>query len=250
MAGIDLILSAGDLSPHYLEFLVTMTNVPLLYVRGNHDSYYDERPPEGCVCVEDSVVVLERTPAGYLEIRRDGLMSGIIGAFRRRSAAGADGRTSPDSTQDAGNDQEYEVPEKDRSDTSGAASVRIAGLGGSMRYREGSDMYTEDEMAQRVRKLSRSIRRSQRFQGDGSGRSGMRETADILLTHAPCRGFGDMDDRPHMGFECFNSLLEDWKPLYHCYGHVHEEYGPFRRKIQHPSGATLINCSGSCIIEI
>jgi len=33
----DLILSAGDLSPEYLEFLVTMARCPVLYVHGNHD---------------------------------------------------------------------------------------------------------------------------------------------------------------------------------------------------------------------
>ena len=32
LAGIDLILSAGDLKPEYLSFLVTMANRPLLYV--------------------------------------------------------------------------------------------------------------------------------------------------------------------------------------------------------------------------
>ena len=37
----DLILSCGDLAPEYLEFLVTMTGVPLLYVRGNHDGKSD-----------------------------------------------------------------------------------------------------------------------------------------------------------------------------------------------------------------
>ena len=31
---------------------------------------------------------------------------------------------------------------------------------------------------------------------------------DILLTHAPCRGYGDMEDLPHRGFECFNDLLK------------------------------------------
>ena len=31
---IDLILSCGDLNPHYLSFLVTMGRMPLLYVHG------------------------------------------------------------------------------------------------------------------------------------------------------------------------------------------------------------------------
>ena len=54
--GYDLILSAGDLSAEYLSFLVTMANVPVLYVYGNHDKSYDVRPPEGCDCVEDKLV--------------------------------------------------------------------------------------------------------------------------------------------------------------------------------------------------
>ena len=52
----DLILSAGDLKSAYLSFIVTMANRPLLYVHGNHDGYYAQRPPEGCDCIEDSLV--------------------------------------------------------------------------------------------------------------------------------------------------------------------------------------------------
>ncbi|UCF10575.1 MAG: metallophosphoesterase family protein [Candidatus Bipolaricaulota bacterium] len=35
--GVELILSCGDLPADYLEYLVTLLNVPLLYVHGNHD---------------------------------------------------------------------------------------------------------------------------------------------------------------------------------------------------------------------
>ena len=52
---IDLILSAGDLPATYLSFLVTFAHCPVLYVRGNHDDRYAVNPPEGCVCVEDTV---------------------------------------------------------------------------------------------------------------------------------------------------------------------------------------------------
>lgn len=55
--GYDLILSAGDLEAEYLSFLVTMANVPVLYVHGNHNTSYDRRPPEGCECIEDRLVV-------------------------------------------------------------------------------------------------------------------------------------------------------------------------------------------------
>ena len=43
LKGFDLILSAGDLPPEYLSFLVTFANCPLLYVHGNHDAKYQEK---------------------------------------------------------------------------------------------------------------------------------------------------------------------------------------------------------------
>ena len=55
LEGIDLILSSGDLNPRYLSFLATFTSAPVLYVHGNHDDKYDSNPPEGCICIEDSV---------------------------------------------------------------------------------------------------------------------------------------------------------------------------------------------------
>ena len=53
----DLILSSGDLKSDYLSFLVTMAKCPVLYVHGNHDGHYATRPPEGCDCIEDKLVV-------------------------------------------------------------------------------------------------------------------------------------------------------------------------------------------------
>lgn len=50
--GIDLILSAGDLKPEYLEFLVTMSRADILYIHGNHDSCYENKPPQGCICID------------------------------------------------------------------------------------------------------------------------------------------------------------------------------------------------------
>ena len=49
---IDLILSAGDLKQSYLEFLVTMTSCPVLYIHGNHDSRDQTNPPGGCTCID------------------------------------------------------------------------------------------------------------------------------------------------------------------------------------------------------
>ena len=55
---IDLVISCGDLDHEYLEFLVTVLNVPLLYVAGNHDAAYRTRPPEGCEDIDGRVVQL------------------------------------------------------------------------------------------------------------------------------------------------------------------------------------------------
>lgn len=57
--GIDLILSCGDLDAEYLSFLVTMGRAPVLYVHGNHDGRYNVKPPEGCDCIEDELVVVK-----------------------------------------------------------------------------------------------------------------------------------------------------------------------------------------------
>ena len=55
--GFDLILACGDLSPGYLDFLVSMARCPLVYVRGNHDDRMMDAPPDGCICAEDKIVV-------------------------------------------------------------------------------------------------------------------------------------------------------------------------------------------------
>ena len=52
----DLILSCGDLSKEYLEFLVTMARCPLYYVPGNHDETFDLHPPEGCESIDGRLV--------------------------------------------------------------------------------------------------------------------------------------------------------------------------------------------------
>ena len=55
-AGVDLILSCGDLPPEYLTGLVNRIKVPLYFVKGNHDIRYDRKPPEGCVDIHGRLV--------------------------------------------------------------------------------------------------------------------------------------------------------------------------------------------------
>jgi predicted phosphodiesterase len=53
---IDLVISCGDLPPEYLVYLLSTFNVPVYYVRGNHDIRYDNKPPGGCTDLHGRIV--------------------------------------------------------------------------------------------------------------------------------------------------------------------------------------------------
>lgn len=59
-ADVEMILSCGDLPYTYLEYLVTMLNVPLCYVPGNHDPEFNQKREntraEGCENLDGRVV--------------------------------------------------------------------------------------------------------------------------------------------------------------------------------------------------
>lgn len=174
LEGIDLILSCGDLHPHYLSFLATFFSGPVLYVHGNHDDCYEKTPPEGCICIDGKIYIHE--------------------------------------------------------------GVRILGLGGSMRYKNGINQYTEREMDRRIRKLIPHI--------------WYRKGFDILLTHSPAWEINDGKDLPHTGFKCFRYLLERYSPRYFIHGHVHMSYGRnVKRKCVY-GGTTVINAFERYIIEL
>ena len=89
----------------------------------------------------------------------------------------------------------------------------LAGLQGSMRYKDNADyMYTEAEMRRVVAQLvPRLLWNRQRL-----GRA-----LDVLVTHSPPFGIHDRPDLPHTGFKVFLSFLRLFKPRYHLHGHVH-----------------------------
>ena len=117
-----------------------------------------------------------------------------------------------------------------------AGGLRILGFGGSFRYRDGAYMYTEKEMRRRVSRQRFSLKKHHGF--------------DILLTHAPARGLNDFDTLPHRGFECFNTLLEQYEPAYFIHGHIHRNYD-FRIPQRMQNGSTtVINAYESCVIEL
>ena len=93
-----------------------------------------------------------------------------------------------------------------------AGGLRIAGLGGCLRYREGPNQYTERQQGRRAR----ALRRQACWRRLRDGRS-----ADVLLTHAPPRGVGDGDDPAHRGFGCYHSLAAALRVPVLLHGHVH-----------------------------
>ena len=114
--------------------------------------------------------------------------------------------------------------------------LRIAGLGGSRLYSGGKDQYSEREMKNRIWKLGWQIRRA--------------GGVDIVLAHAPVRGFGDGDDYAHMGFEAFLPLLDRYKPRYLIHGHVHMEYGRDIARVLRRGDTTIINAYERYTLEV
>jgi hypothetical protein len=92
------------------------------------------------------------------------------------------------------------------------AGLRIAGLGGSIRYRPGPNQYTQREQARRGRRLVRRAARA----GRRDGRS-----VDVLLTHSPPAGCGDTDDAPHRGFDALHDVVARLRPRLLLHGHIH-----------------------------
>lgn len=93
-----------------------------------------------------------------------------------------------------------------------AAGLRIAGLGGSLRYRKGPNQWSQEQMARRGRRLVRRAHRLRRRDGRG---------VDVLLTHAPPLGCGDGDDPPHHGFAALHDVVAALSPRLLLHGHIH-----------------------------
>ena len=106
--------------------------------------------------------------------------------------------------------------------------IRILGLGGSFRYSEAKYQYTEKEMEKRIRKLRHKIRKA--------------KGVDIVVTHAPIRGYGDLPDYAHQGFACFEKLLRELQPKFWLYGHVHLRYDHRLERTIQEKETKIINC--------
>jgi len=91
-------------------------------------------------------------------------------------------------------------------------NIILAGLGGSMRYNNGKNQFTEFEMFLEILKMIPRLLCNRIFHG---------RYLDILLTHSPPRGVHDKKDRCHMGFKIFLWFMKTFKPKYLVHGHIH-----------------------------
>jgi Icc-related predicted phosphoesterase len=117
--------------------------------------------------------------------------------------------------------------------------LRVAGLGGSLRYKPGPNQYSQAQMRWRAINLEFRIR----LKRVRSGRK-----LDVLITHAPPFGVGEADDDAHVGFVAFRRIIQGLHPLVLCHGHVHP-YGRTRpeRRID---TTRIVNAVPSRLIEV
>jgi Icc-related predicted phosphoesterase len=85
--------------------------------------------------------------------------------------------------------------------------LRMAGLGGCVRYNAGANQYSQKQYDRRARRLLRRARGT--------------APVDVLLTHAPPLGLGDGDDPSHLGISALHGVLETLQPTWHLHGHIH-----------------------------
>ena len=116
-----------------------------------------------------------------------------------------------------------------------AAGLRIAGLGGSIRYGAGPNQYTQREMSRRALALELEARLARR-------------KVDILLTHSAPAGYGDSADAPHRGLEALTRLAQRLQPRLLVHGHVNH-YGPKKPDLR-IGDTVVVNAIPYRLIEI
>jgi len=115
----------------------------------------------------------------------------------------------------------------------------IAGLGGSMRYNDGRNQFTETGMFFRSLRLLPKMLLHRIVHG---------RYVDILLTHSPPKGIHDMDDLPHRGFKVFLWFMRRFKPRFLIHGHVHL-YDLNAKRVTLYNGTHVINAYEHIVID-
>ena len=153
---VDLILSCGDLPYYHIEKLFQLYEVPVLYVRGNHDprvEYGKSGPlygPRGGTDLHKRVVFLNE--------------------------------------------------------------LIFAGFEGSLPYKEGPFLYSQDQMWRFVLGLVPRLIWNKVAYG---------RYLDVVITHSPPYGIHDQDSNIHGGYKAFRWLIKVFQPTYFYHGHIH-----------------------------
>ena len=108
----------------------------------------------------------------------------------------------------------------------------LAGVEGSLRYREGPYMYTQWEMWRLVYLLLPGLLYNRIRYG---------RWLDVFVTHAPPWGIHDESDLPHLGIKAFLWLDRVFQPAYHLHGHIHLHHQVKRQE-------TMLNAT--CIVNV
>jgi 3',5'-cyclic AMP phosphodiesterase CpdA len=184
----DVVVSCGDLPFEYLEYIVTVLSVPLLYVPGNHDPDLSARPLEQREALRPGLLI------GYGDAPQPLLVRGFAAPPGPEGCVNVDGRVVE------------------------AAGLVVAGLGGSINYAEGSNRYTQGQMRRRALRLTIGARLRRPLR---------RRAVDVLVTHSPPLGVGDEPDDPaHVGFAAFHPLVKRLRPRLLLHGHIHPHGTP------------------------
>lgn len=87
------------------------------------------------------------------------------------------------------------------------AGLRLAGLGGCVRYNDGPHQHTQAEYDRLANDLC--------VAAEDVG------PVDVLVTHAPPLGLGDGPDPSHLGIAALQALIDRLRPTWHLHGHLH-----------------------------
>ncbi|GHV04147.1 metallophosphoesterase [Spirochaetia bacterium] len=116
----------------------------------------------------------------------------------------------------------------------------IAGLGGSMKYNNGENQFTDRQMMGEILKMVPALLFNRLFRG---------RYLDILLTHASPKGIHDKPDKCHWGFKSFLWFMKKFKPRYLIHGHIHlYDLGDVR--LTQYENTTVINAYSQYLIDI
>jgi calcineurin-like phosphoesterase family protein len=119
------------------------------------------------------------------------------------------------------------------------AGLLVAGLGGSIRYNDGENQFTDREMFFKILRLAPRLFMNKLLYG---------RYLDILLTHAPPLGIHDKSDPCHRGFKAFRWFIRRFKPRYLVHGHIHL-YDLNEARTSDYEGTRVVNAFSHYIID-